>query len=295
MNNKPVHNIFTGFSLLVAIFMITFTGCKEPVVEDHREIVARVNNNVLFWDDVKDFVPEEVGKEDSAKIMAGLINKWVLHKLKLQKAEQNLDPGQKDLSKELEEYRSSLLIYKYEQEYIKQELDTVVTAQDIKSYYEGRKPDLLLNNPVVKCSYVVLPLETPRYNIFRSWFRYNFNDKLEDINVYCQEYAEAFYHHEEKYMNFDELENRVPLRTDNPDNLLKYNRFIELKDEDYKYLINIFDYKLKSDIAPLNIVKNEIRSILLNKRKIKLIHNLEESILNEAMGHNNIEIRKKNE
>ncbi len=43
------------------------------------------------------------------------------------------------------------------------------------------------------------------------------------------------------------------------------------------------------------IVENEIRSILLNKRKIQLIRSLEESIMNEAMSRNKIEIKEKHE
>ncbi|MCF8372200.1 MAG: hypothetical protein K9H64_11300 [Bacteroidales bacterium] len=293
MQNKPIRNIL-GISLLLG-FLLALTGCKEAAMEDQREIVAQVSDNVLYWDDVKDFVPENIGKEDSAKIMAGLINKWVLHNLKLQKAEQYLAPEQKDLTLELEEYRSSLLIFKYEQEYINKELDTVVTSQDLKSYYDGFKPEFHLEKPVLNCAYVILPLESSDFFSFRTWFRYHFDDKQEEIAAYCQESAITYYNPEEQYIYFDELAKLIPLETDNPDNLLRYNRFIELRDEEYIYLINIFDYKLKSDIAPLNIVENEIRSILLNKRKIKLIHHLEESLMNEAMDHNNIEIRKKNE
>lgn len=294
MQNKPIHNIL-GISLLLIGFLLAFAGCKEAAMQDHREIVAQVSDDVLYWDDVKDFVPENIGKEDSAKIMTGLINKWVMHKLKLQKAEQNLASEQKDLSKELEEYRSSLLIYKYEQEYIKQKLDTIITAQDIQSYYDGFKPEFHLEKPVMKCAYVILPLESPQIGNFRNMFRYQFYDKQDDIIAYCQENANAYYLPGEKYTYFEEMAKILPIETDNPDNLLKYNRFVESKDEDSRYLVNILDYKLKSDIAPLNIVKNEIRSILLNKRKIKLIHRLEESIMNEAMDHNNIEIKKKNE
>jgi hypothetical protein len=292
MKDKPEHTIIKGIILLIGLSIVLFSGCKEPVVEDTREIVAQVSGNTLYWDDVKDFVPENVAKEDSAKIMSGLINKWVMHTLKLQKAEQNLNPEQKDLTKELEEYRSSLLIYKYEQEYIKQNLDTAITNQDIKSYYEGFKPQLLLDKAVVNCAYVILPLQTPDFFNFRSKFRYHYDSKLEEIKEYCQEYAEVYYHPDGNYLYFDELKERLPIQTDNPENYLRYNRFIELKDENFKYLVNILDYKLKSDLAPLNIVKNEILGILLNKRKIELIDKLEESIRNEAMSQNKIEIKK---
>lgn len=291
MNNKPLHNK-VGIFFLLLVFSFIGTSCKQDTAQNQKRIVAQVYDHVLYWDEVKDFVPDNVGKEDSAQIMSGLISKWVVHQLKLQKAEQNLEPGQKDLSKELEDYRSSLLIYKYEQEYIKQKLDTVITAKDIKTYYEEFKPQLKLEKPVVKCAYVILPLDAPQYYAFRNMFRNQFEDKQDEISAWCQENAEVYFHSDDNFIYFEELQKKLPIETENPENILKYNRFVELKDVGFKYLVIIFDYKLKSDIAPLNIVENEIRSILLNKRKIKLIQKLEESIMNEAVNHNQIEIKK---
>ncbi|WP_146066622.1 hypothetical protein, partial [Candidatus Venteria ishoeyi] len=274
--NTKYFFVVQAFVMLISLF--ASSSCQQNQEQNHRKIVAQVQDHVLYWDEVKEFIPDYSSGDDSSQIVGGFVKEWVLHKLKLRMAEQNLETAQKDLSKELEDYRSSLLIYKYEQEYIKQNLDTFISDEDLKSYYEGFKPELLLEKPVVKCAYVILPLEAPDYFSFKTKFRYNYDKKLAEINSYCEANAEAYFHQEEDYLYFDELRKRLPLKTDIPENFLKYNRFVELEDDKYKYLVNIFDYKLKSDIAPLNIVKNEIRSILLNKRKIKLIRNLEESI-----------------
>ena len=276
---------------LVLVFFLQ--ACKTPPVEAEQQPLARVYDYVLFWDDVKDFLPDNADSKDSAQIINGAINKWVNHALKLRLAEKNLTPEQKDLHREIEEYRSSLLIYKYEQEYINQKLDTAISHNDIQDYYDGFKPEFVLDKPVVLCDFVVIDAEAPRYSTFKNWFRYNYEAKLDDINAWCEENAEVYFHHNNNYLYFDDLAKRIPLTTDNPDNFLKYNKFTEIKKGNKRYLVKFFDYKLKSEIAPLNIVKNNIRSILLNKRKLELIRDLDANIMNEALRSKHIEINSK--
>ena len=47
-------------------------------------------------------------------------------------AETELSKGEKDVSREIESYRRSLLKYRYEQKYVNQRLDTAVTEADIE-------------------------------------------------------------------------------------------------------------------------------------------------------------------
>ena len=283
--------------ILKLVALVTFAtffaqSCDTVELNEQQTPIAKAYDKVLYWEDVKDFLPHGATEKDSLQLVTRLIDKWVKHTLKLRMAEQNLDPLQKDLTKEIEEYRSSLLIYKYEQEYIKQKLDTFIANKDIQNYYEGFKPELLLEEPVVLVDYVILQKDAPKYWTFKSWLRNNYENKIEDINQYCADNADLYFHHADDYMHFDRLLELIPLETNDPETFLRRNDFVELKDGDTRYLVKIFDYKLKRDVAPLNIVKNEIRSILLNKRKIELIRSLDEDVMNEAMRHNKIEIVK---
>ena len=54
----------------------------------------------------------------------------------MRKAEVNLSEEEKDLEKEIADYRNSLLIYRYQQDMLFQKLDTVVLEEDIQSLYE---------------------------------------------------------------------------------------------------------------------------------------------------------------
>ena len=57
------------------------------------------------------------------------IDKWVRNQLLLEKAVLNLDQDRHEIRKQLEEYRTFLLINKYQQELILQKLDTIITIE----------------------------------------------------------------------------------------------------------------------------------------------------------------------
>jgi hypothetical protein len=69
----------------------------------------------------------------------------------------------------------------------------------------------------------------------------------------------------------------------NPDVFLKTNSIIETTDSVYAYYVAIYEYKLTNDTTPMVLVKNKIRDIILNNRKVKLIEDLENNIYNDAV------------
>ena len=72
------------------------------------------------------------------------IEKWVRNQLLLNKAEINLTDEEKNVEQQIENYRSSLLIYAYEQSYLRQNLDTVVTDKEIEDYYKENQSNFIL-------------------------------------------------------------------------------------------------------------------------------------------------------
>src|SRR5690606_6873407 len=106
-------------------------------------------------------IPSGANKEDSLLIANNFIQKWIKENLILQKAELNLKASQKDFQKQLEEYRNALVVYTYEEELINQLLDTNVSAQEIKSYYEQNQHNFDLKNDIVKVRYIKVAKKAP--------------------------------------------------------------------------------------------------------------------------------------
>ncbi|OYT15119.1 MAG: hypothetical protein B7C24_14760 [Bacteroidetes bacterium 4572_77] len=67
-------------------------------------------------------------------------------------------------------------------------------------------------------------------------------------------------------------------------------QFVYMKIHPYWYFINIRNFKIKEDVSPLNFERNKIENIILNKRKLQLLNNLDESIFQEASLQHQFEI-----
>ena len=134
--------------------MTSLVSCNLLRPKHEEEAVARVNDKYLLKSDIIDAIPEGTLKSDSLVVVSNFIDKWVRKQLMLAKAEEALSEEQKDVEKQLEEYRSSLLIYSYRQKLLQQKMDTVVTDDQIQEYYESNIDNFILSAEVVRAIYV---------------------------------------------------------------------------------------------------------------------------------------------
>ncbi len=74
------------------------------------------------------------------------------------------------------------------------------------------------------------------------------------------------------------------------ENLLKKSKFIQKQDSLGLYLVAIKDILRRNDIAPLSYIKPTIKEMILHKRKIELIRNIEKIIVKDATKNNNFKI-----
>ena len=83
-------------------------------------------------------------------------------------------------------------------------------------------------------------------------------------------------------MDFTGLIEKTPIQIGNPESFLRYRRTIEASDSTHHYFVRILQYAFSGDPSPLELVSDDIAKIILNKRKIKLLNELEASIYNDA-------------
>ena len=101
-------------SALAGCFMF-FIGCSpfEVEADPSEHELAKVGVYTLYLSDVLENI-DLTSEKDSASMVKIYINNWVKSHVLLQKAETELYAEEKKFSKQLEEYRNSLLRYAYE-------------------------------------------------------------------------------------------------------------------------------------------------------------------------------------
>lgn len=267
-----------------------FPGCRLIGPDIEEEPVARVFDKYLYPSDLTDAIPEGSSDADSAVIARGYIDTWIRNQLMLHRAEEALTDDQKDVEKQIEEYRSSLLIYTYRQKLLQQKMDTLVTDQEIREYYEENIDNFILNDVIVKGTFVKVPLSAPDIANVRSWTRSGSLDDLDKLEKYSINYAEKFDLFNNSWIFFRTILDQVPLEIQQPGRYLRYNRNIETSDAQFHYFLHISEYKDAGDISPVDLIREDIKSILLNKRKIEFYNSLENQVYTDGANRNQFEI-----
>ncbi len=253
-------------------------------------ILARVYENNLYLSDIGHIFPENVSISDSVLILQNFVNKWVKQQLILQKAELNLTEEQKDVTQQIDEYRSSLLIYKYEQNLVAQKLDTVISMDEVKAYYDENPSTFSLDDHLLKCLFIKIPLDAPDLYRIRQIYRSEREQDVQELESYCFQYAVKYDYFDDDWVTFESIARELPREIRNPEHYLRYNRYIEQQDSLYRYMVNIREYQLAGSVSPLAFVEEKIKTIILNKRKVQFINDLENNIYMDALNKGNFTV-----
>ena len=277
--------LFFFFSILL------LTSCDFFLVQEKEntasEIVAIVNTDKLFKEDLKDILPRNITKEDSLILVKSFIQDWAVKKLLLKAAaNNNTSESLKSINILVQDYKESLLINNYKEELIKQQLDTLISEDEIEQYYIANNANFKLNEVLVKSKYL--------------YFNLTINDKKEIIDLFKSDEIEDAEELERQQLSFkmyqlndsiwtelDKILLKLPF---SKEKLLKKSKFIQKQDSLGLYLVAIKDILNRNDIAPLSYIKPTIKEMILHKRKIELIREIEKLIVKDATKNNNFKI-----
>ena len=273
---------------LTLSFLILESCTQKPGV--NKIPVAKVNDKVLYLSDIQHIFPSSYTKQDSINMAQSYINTWVKTQLLLGKAELNLSPEQLDISQQLDAYRSSLLIYKYEDQLVNSKIDTVVKESEIQDYYNQNTSNFMLNENLVKALYIKIPRSAPDIEKAKRWYKSDNKEDIAALDNYCFNYATKYDYFNDKWVSFSLVHRLLPKAIDDEDNLLNNSKYIEQEDEKYIYLVNIKDIQKKGTLAPLDFISPRIKDIIINKRKVNFLNDLETNIYNDAQDHDQFEI-----
>lgn len=281
------------YGILIGLLAVSFSCMR--ITKPGENLLAQVGDKKLYQSDLEVLIAKGTNKYDSAIIADDYINKWAKQELLLLKANENLSPEEKNVNRQLEEYRNSLLIYKYKNALLKQKMDTVVTRQQIEDYYNNHQENFYLNKNIVKAIFIKIPTEVANPSYLKQLIENSGDEELNELREYCLQYAKKFDIFTDKWVDFEIIENNIPDEITDENRFLKGNSLHELNDSNYYYLVSIQDYKLKNQIAPIDYVENNIANLILNKRKIAFLKEIDENVYKEGVRQNKIKIFTKNE
>lgn len=288
-----------AINLLVgSLFLIT--GCEfikmkgeQASDEVSRVAVARVNDTYLYKDELNGIVTLGVSKEDSAIRIESYINSWIRKQLLIQEAAKKININEAEVERKILDYRFSLIAYEYQSFFVKQNLDTVVSNSQIESYYKENIDNFILKQNIVQATFMKVPKTAPRTNKIKDLIFSRKEKDEKELKSYCLSFSTVYHLSDSTWMVFDELVKNSPLvEIPNKIQFLKAYPYYETSDDSYLYFLKVVKYRISDNISPLEFVKDDIRNIILNKRKVELAKKLEDDVYNNAASEKEFEVFK---
>ncbi len=278
--------------LFFSVFILSIlSGCSFfSKSSSGNLIVAKVGDKTLLRRELASVLPRGITKPDSINQSTFYIQRWIRQELMLKMAEENLVEEQKDVQRELDEYRTSLIIHRYQQQLISQKLDTVILPGDIRHFYDIHPEKFILVQNIVKAIYLEVPKKEAKVDQLRRWMVASDDKSRMDLEKYSFQYATKFDYFNELWMDFSQIRSRMPVSFSSAGDILRRNSFIESSDETKYYLLAIKDYRLIGDKAPFEFVKDQITNLILNTRKMEFIEELQKNIYQKGKSTNQFKV-----
>ena len=275
----------------ILFLLVCFSSCNYFQPEAKPQSIARVNDSFLFKDDIKNLVPAGTSKEDSLVIVRNFIDRWASQKLLMDAAEINLSTErQEEYNKLIRQYKIDLYTRAYIEEVVKTTVDTVISAEELKTYYNENKENFKTDGTLVKLRYIHLPKDHPKYQAIRSkFFDYRKSDK-KFWDTYGMQFK-SFVLNDSVWVEMNQIYKKLPFIT--PDNRSEYisaGKSIEKKDSLDMYLVKVTNVLEKNQVGPFEYVKPTLQQVILNNRKLELIKKIEKEITDDAIKNKKYEI-----
>lgn len=266
--------------LVILLAALAVAACTIDV----SDRIAKVGDHILYRQDFARLLPQGISAEDSAAMVQQYINTWALAHLKLLKAEEALSEEEKDITDEVEDYRTNLLNYRFERAYTQSRLDTTVTDEEIREYYDAHSGNYKYPYIIAKARIVTLSQNSPHYDTIKKSFDATKEEEEQELRELWLSYAERFEEFGGAWMPMPTIAKAVPgLDAESCETIFRNgDKYIKVGDGK-DYFIFLSEKIPVGELAPYEYCRQTIKDAILNKRKQELRAQMEQELLQEGV------------
>jgi hypothetical protein len=299
-NNYKIKDNISGRGIVILLLGTFLSACdlikfKGETTEsgEQRQPAARVNNSYLYRDELNGIVAPGTPAEDSAKLVEAYITSWIRKQLLIQEASRKIDINEAAVERKVLDYRYSIIAYEYQNYYVNKNLDPEVSNAEIEQYYKDNVDNFILKQNIVQATFIKVPQNAPKTNRIKELIYAKREKEESELRSYCLSFSAAYHISDSTWMVFDELVKNSPLvEIPNKIQFLKTNPYYETSDNNFLYFLKVDRYRISDNVSPLEFVRDDIRNIIVNKRKVDLAKKLEDEVYKEALNDEDFEIYK---
>ena len=276
--------------VLCVALCVLMPSCKavSSLVHD-GEVIARYSDQKLYRTELESVIPKGLSPEDSTRMADQYILSWAKEKAFLAIAEQSLSKQEKDVSKDLEAYRQALLKYRFEQHYINERLDTVVSEKQIEDFFEADKESFRLSRPIFKARFLKIPASSASFAVLKKLMSSDDPGDVEAADSIAMNSAQHYHDFSGEWIDASALAAEFDVDFEQMMSH-KSGQVIEIVSGDDVSYSFIVDMVKAGEIPPLEFCRERIRDIVISDRKHELLLTLERDLIEEARSSDKFEI-----
>jgi hypothetical protein len=267
------------YVLYAGLIIILFTCCKKkesPVSTNNDVALVTYEGQELHYADITEHVAEEIHDRDSQQVVGNYIEKWIKEKIMIHEAKEQVS-DKKEIDRLTEDFRNDLLLLKYEEQLIKQKLDTVISDEELLDYYKSNKSRYKLESTIFRFIFIKAnkPLADAK-NFETIWKNLN-SRNLQMLNLYCQNNADICFLNPERWYKWEEIKQYIPAKFLNENNIhAGVNR--DFADFEFVYRLNFFEVVRPNEEPPLSFLRDQATQAILHQRKISLLDKIKSDL-----------------
>ncbi|WP_243518384.1 MULTISPECIES: hypothetical protein [unclassified Candidatus Cardinium] len=284
MRTSRLNRLFACTLLAIFAYWLvhTFGDQKTRQHPEKGTFIARVDQQYLYLSDLRSIDLSSIHPEDRTSFINEYVEEWACKQLLM--AQGNYQSIQPAIDDKVNDYKNDLLAYHFLENLIQLELNPYVSSEEIVDYYHKYKHnDFILHHDIVRGIFLALPKKATCINAVKSLMLSNKATDLKKLKKCCKPYAHKAILDANKWFPWETVLARLGYRPlVHTTRLLKTNKFIHVAGQKHIYLLKINQYKIAQEIAPLEEVEDQIKSIILHKRRLELINKIKRKLLEDA-------------
>jgi hypothetical protein len=245
--------------------------------------IARVKDQYLYKQDLENLKVDLHSPQDTIGLVDHYIQSWIAKQVLIAEAEKHGEYQKADIERKILDYKYALIVHSYLEKLVNSKLDNYISEEEINQYYQEYQENFALKHPIVRGKFVIIAKDAPDRENLKIWINSKQEADKERLKAYCSQFAKNYSLDEVVWLNWNEVITKTPFyKMKDKTRLLKKGNFTEIKDEHYIYYLKIDTYKVVGEVAPVELVREQIVDVILYKRKLALANQVKEDILQKA-------------